>query len=155
MTEEMSLQDMLTELLRFYPILNRKKEDIARDMVTYRELILRAVYDTNKKYDWDKCLKHIQSTRTQRTFPAIADIIAALPYSVKYENLYQEKHIDPKEGALLVITLVSGLKYAFTFSGWEKSVSELKKHCKERFGDCEIKLYPKGTVLIGNEVVEP
>lgn len=146
----MSLQEMLEELLRFYPIKDRSKNDIAQDMVTYRELILEYVYSSNERYDWEKCLKYIQTHRIYKTFPSIPDILEALPYSLQQKKV--QKCVD--EGSLLVVTLPSGYTYEFTVSGIGRSIEDIKADIKRKFGQCEYKFYPKGTVIIGSKVFE-
>jgi hypothetical protein len=153
MNEEMNLQDMLSELLRFYPITNRKDEDIAKDMITYHECILENVYKSNQKYDWEKCLKYILTHRIYKTFPSIPEILEALPYSLKKEKAKSESCAD--EGFLLVVTLPNGYTYHFTVSSTGKPMSEVKSGLEKKFGQCSYKIYPKGTLIIGEQRWEP
>ena len=156
MSSDMSLQEMLEELLRFYPIANRKDEDIAQDLVTYRELILGEVYSSNEQYDWQECLRYIQKHRTYKNFPAIPDILEAMPHAIiKKETPFIVEDKDINEDKLLTVTLPSGFIYSFTFKTNGKSLKELKADARRRFGECEIKMYPKGSVLIGKEVITP
>ncbi|MCM1339406.1 MAG: hypothetical protein NC191_07020 [Muribaculaceae bacterium] len=147
----MTLQEMLEELLRFYPIQNRREEDIAKDLVVYRERILEFVYNSNEKYDWEKCLKYIQTHRTYKTFPAIPDILDALPHSYLAEK-YQP---CANEDSLLVVTLPTGYQNEFTVSSIGKPLKQLEDDIKRKFGECTYQLYPKGTVIIGGKIYLP
>lgn len=145
----MKLQEMLEELLRFYPINNRKEDDIAQDLVTYRELILEQVHKSNEEYDWTKCLKYIQTHRVYKTFPSIPDILEALPHSF-VDKKYQP---SPNEGALLVVTLPNGYQYKFTVSGRGKTFKQIENDIKRKFGECTFKFYPKGTIIIDDKIL--
>jgi hypothetical protein len=67
------------------------------------------------------------------------------------------KHYDisKDEGSLVLITLPTGIQYNFTVSGIGRSLGTIKQEIVDKYGDCKIEMFPKGTVIIGNQIIEP
>lgn len=143
----MQIWEFVRELAFFYP-LSGTDEHKNKIFDSYVEN-LEGIAITNKcEYDWKKALQTIQRTYTYSKFPPLADIIKVLP-QCKIIKPYQECR---GEGSLIVITLPTGLMQSFTVSGVGKSIDSFKEDIKQRYGTCDIKTYPKGSVLIGKEV---
>ena len=67
------------------------------------------------------------------------------------------KHYDEcvNEGSLIAITLPNGVIYDFTVCGIGKPLGVIKDEISKKYGSCTVKMYPKGTVRIGNKFVLP
>lgn len=146
----MKIWDFLGELALFYPL---KKEGEAREkLFSYYVENLEGICITKKEeYDWRKILMAIQRGYKKRDYPLLADIINFLPEG-KIEKQYQACR---GEGSLIVITLPTGQKYSFTVCGYGRSKDAIVEEIRTKYGACDISTYPKGSVLIGNTVVEP
>ena len=144
----MQIWEFVRELAFFFP-LSGSEEHQNRIFDSYVENLEGIVISNKCDYDWKKVLQAIQTTYTYQKFPPLADIIKCLPQG-KIFKTYKE---SADEGALIVITLPEGTIYSFTVSGIGKPLSCIKEEIKEKYGTCEIKTYPKGTLLIGKEII--
>lgn len=146
----MQIWEFVRELAFFFP-LSGTDEHKDRIFDSYVEN-LEGISISNKcEYDWKKVLQAIQRTYTYSKFPPLADIIKVLP-ECKIFKPYQECE---NEGGLVVITLPNGVKYDFIISGIGKPFETIKQEITEKYGNCDIQKYPKGTVIIGNQVFTP
>lgn len=146
----MKIWEFLEELEFFFNY-QGKEEDKNKIFSSYVEN-LEGISISNKcEYDWKKVLQTIQRTYTYSKFPPLADIIKVLP-ECKIFKPYQECE---NEGGLVVITLPNGVKYDFIISGIGKPFETIKQEITEKYGNCDIQKYPKGTVIIGNQVFTP
>ena len=146
----MKIWEFLEELAFFYPP-NIKDEDKKRLYSSYVENLEGIVISNKCEYDWKKVLQAIQRTYTFSKFPPLAEIIKVLPECVKVKP-YQESE---DEGALVVITMPNGVMYDFTITGFGKPLSQIKSEIVEKYGNVQVKTYPKGSVLIGKQVILP
>ena len=144
----MTIFEFLQELECFFP-LNETEETVRKRIVFYTEILEGEVKKTGKSYDYRQITRWFLKHYKYKTFPGLANIIEALTYGeVKTQSCKDE-------GALLIITLTSGLKYGFTVSPIGKSINELKADIMRKFGNCSFKFYPKGTVIIGDKIFLP
>lgn len=146
----MKIWEFLEELAFFYPP-NLKDEEKKRLYSSYVENLEGIVISNKCEYDWKNVLQAIQRTYTYSKFPPLADIIKVLP-ECKKAKPYQE---CADEGTLIVITLPTGVRYDFTVTSIGRTLSSIKEEIKDKYGDCEVQTYPKGTVIIGNTVILP
>lgn len=146
----MQIWEFVRELAFFFP-LSGNDEHKNRIFDSYVENLEGICISNKCEYDWKKVLQTIQRTYTYQKFPPLADIIKVLP-ECKIFKPYQE---CTNEGALVVITLPNGVRYDFTISAIGRSLDSIKGEIKDKYGDCEIKTYPKGTVIIGDKVFTP
>lgn len=146
----MQIWEFVRELAFFFP-LSGTDEHKNRIFDSYVENLEGICVNNKSEYDWKKVLQTIQRTYTYQKFPPLADIIKVLP-ECKIFKPYQECE---NEGSIIAITLSTGITYDFTVSGIGRPLESIKQEIKNRYGDCEIKTYPKGTVRIGNTFVLP
>jgi len=146
----MQIWEFVRELAFFFP-LSGTDEHKNKIFDSYVEN-LEGICITNKcEYDWKKVLQAIQRTYTYSKFPPLADIIKCLP-----EGKVIKSYVPTKdEGNLIVLTLPSGKKYYFTACGIGRTLQSYKEEITRKHGGCEIDVYPKGTVVIGNDIVLP
>ena len=138
----MQIWEFVRELAFFFP-LSGTEEHKNKIFDSYVEN-LEGICITNKcEYDWKKVLQTIQRTYTYSKFPPLADIIKCLPKGRIYKP-YKEC-VD--EGSLIVITLPDGRIYNFTVSGIGRPLSTIKDEILKKHGPCEVKTYPKGSVM--------
>lgn len=146
----MTIWDFLRELEFFYKYTGNDN-DKNRLFSSYVEN-LEGICITNKcEYDWKKVLQAIQKTYTYSKFPPLADIIKCLPEAKVIKSYVPSKD----EGNLIVLTLSGGKKYYFTSSAIGRSLDKVKEEITLKYGDCQVEKYPKGTVVIGNNIVLP
>jgi hypothetical protein len=89
----------------------------------------------------------------ERYFPDVSFIRDNLA-----KGLVQEKqNIPAQDGALLIVKLPDGRQYDFVIKSFgNRTVGGLKQKLREQFGEgFEMKLYPAGTVIIGDRVFLP
>lgn len=146
----MQIWEFVRELAFFFP-LSGTDEHKNRIFDSYVENLEGICISNKCEYDWKKVLQTIQRTYTYQKFPPLADIIKVLP-ECKIFKPYQECE---NEGALIVITLPNGMKYDFTVSGIGRHIETIKEEILKKHGDCDIKTYPKGTVIIGDKIFTP
>ena len=146
----MTIWEFLKELEFFYKYTG-SDNDKNRLFSSYVENLEGICISNKCEYDWKKVLQAIQRTYTYQKFPPLADIIKCLPEG-KIFKPYRE---CADEGTLIVITLPTGVIYSFAVSGIGRSFNVIKEEITEKYGDCDIKQYPKGSVLIGKQVILP
>lgn len=146
----MTIWEFLSELEFFYKY-SGSDNDKNRLFSSYVEN-LEGICITNRcEYDWKKVLQAIQKTYTYSKFPPLADIIKCLPEGKIYKTYTPCKD----DGSLLVVTLPDGRFYDFTICSIGKSLDSIKNEIIEKYGDCNIELYPVGTVRIGKKIFLP
>ena len=147
----MKLWEFIRELAFYFP-LSGTDEAKNKTFDMYVEN-LEGIAITNKcEYDWKKVLKVIQCTYTFKSFPSLADIIKVLP-ECRIIKPYKE---CKGEGSVIILTLPTGSKYLFVVSGIGRPITDIQAEIKEKFGsESKIEHYPKGTVLIGDEILLP
>lgn len=146
----MQIWEFIRELAFFFP-LSGTEEHKNKIFDSYVENLEGICISHKCEYDWKKVLQAIQRTYTYTKFPPLADIIKVLP-ECKIFKPYQE---CKDAGSLIALTLPNGITYDFTISGIGRPLENIKEEIKNRYGDCEIKIYPKGTIRIGNKYVSP
>lgn len=140
------LENFLIDLSEIFPI--EKNKNIEKVINEYTDYLLQ--FCLNKQIDFKKVKFAIYDKNKFNKFPDLTTLKECL--QVGEITQYQQcKH----EGALLVVTLPNGYKYEFTVSAIGKSIKEMKKSLKRRYGDCTIQFHPKGTVIIGDKIFQP
>lgn len=141
------IKDFLVKLNYLFPLEGKRIETVFE---TYTDILLE--HCLRKEYDFKKLLsRSVQEWKLTR-YPTVKFIIEQLPYAevVRYYSP------APDEGSLIVLKLPNGFAYTFTATNYAKSLKELMADCTKRYGECEIKIYPKGTIMIGNKkIIEP
>ena len=140
------IKDFLVKLNSIFPLECKRIEPVFE---TYTDIILGRCL--NKEYDFKKLLSLIAQNYKYTTFPNARFILEQLPYA---EIVHYEAPVANKD-FLIVLKLPKGVVYCFTVADTGRSVKELKADYMKKYGDCEIKMYPKGTLLVGNEIIEP
>ena len=145
----MNVYEFLEKLNKFFPSSDNK--DIFQERVTeYSKEILNIANGKNVEYDYDKIFSYFLKNYRYKTFPALADIVAALDNGIIHNDTG-----CPDEGKVIIATLPSGYKYLFEISGIGKPIEQIKASLFKRFGQCTVKMYPAGTYLIGNSIYVP
>lgn len=147
----MKIWEFVRELASFFP-LSGTDETKNKIFDSYVENLEGIVLTNKCEYDWKKVLQAIQRTYIYSKFPPLADIIKCLPEG-RIDKVYEPCE---NEGSLIVLTLPNGKKHYFTVCGMSKSLREIKEEILFKYGDYpKVEMYPKGTVVIGNDIVLP
>ncbi len=148
MTNKENLHKFLVDVSQIFPVqASRNKERVWEIASKY---LWEGIY--KKEINYDIALNWIIVNHKKNTyFPEITFIAEALKYA-EIKPFHRE---CADEGLLLVVTLTSGYQYKFTVSSIGKPIDVIKSSIKQKFGDCTYKFYPKGTVIIGNNVFMP
>lgn len=146
----MKIWEFLEELDFFFPS-NMKDENKKRLFSSYVENLEGIAIANKCEYDWKKVLQQIQCTYTYSKFPPLADIIKVLP-----ECIIVKPYIEcVGEGSPVVITLPNGVVYNFVISALGRSKETILDEIKTNYGYCDVKTHPKGTAVIGTQIVKP
>ena len=145
----MNLLDFLRELEGFYP-LNESEEKINKRLSSYVSILEKEITKRNKKYDFEKVLRNIQMSYKYKSFPSLPDILEFLNIG----ELKNVQHVQG-EGSLAVITLPNGAIYPFEIAPFGNEIEEIKKRISRVYGNYQLRTYPKGSVMIGTEIVTP
>lgn len=140
------MSEFLFDISQTYPIrggLNAEK--VLEDTRTY---LVGKCY--KKEFDFDKAKSLIFDEYKQKTFPLPKEILG---YLLQAEVKSYKECAD--EGDLIVITLPNGVIYDFTVCASGRNINTITDELKFKYGTFEIKQYPKGSVLMGREVVLP
>ena len=136
----------LFDIAQTYPIRSGlNAEQVIEDTRTY---LVGKCY--NKKFDFDKAKSLLFDDYKQKSFPLPKEILAYL-----MQSEIKNYHECENEGSLIAITLPNGITYDFTVCGFGRPLENIKQEIQNKYGDCEIKTYPKGTVRIGNKFILP
>lgn len=145
----MKLFEFLRDLEAFYP-LNESEEKVNKRLSSYVDILEGEIIKSGKAYDYEKVLKHIQMNYRYKQFPSLPDILDF----IKVGEIEEVTKCEG-EGSLVVVTLPNGYIYPFEVSGIGKPIEYYKDDITRKYGKCDIKVYPKGSVLIGREVITP
>lgn len=138
--------DFLMDISQTYPVVRGvNAEKVIEDARTY---LVGKLY--NKEIDFQKAKTMMFDTYDKRTFPE-----PKVLYNILYQCEVKNYDVSANEGSLVVITLPDGRKYNFTVSGIGRPLSTIKDEILKKYGGCEVKTYPKSTVMIGNKIFEP
>lgn len=140
------IAEFLFDIAQTYPIRSGlNAEQVFEDARTY---LIGKCY--NKDFDFNKAKSLLFDDYKQKSFPLPKEI---LTYLMQAE--IKNYHECENEGSLIAITLPNGITYDFTVSGIGRPLGVIKNEIHEKYGQCEIKTYPKGTVRIGNSFILP
>lgn len=139
------VSEFLFDIAQTYPVRGGNPDVVLEDTRTY---LVGYLY--NKDIDFVQAKKLIFDNYDSKTFPTPKVILSYLNQCEikKYEHCEDE-------GGLVVITLPNGITYDFTVSGIGRPLDDITNEIHEKYGKCDIKTYPKGTVRIGNTFVLP
>lgn len=145
----MKLFEFLRDLESFYP-LNESEEKVNKRLSSYVDILEGEILKSGKSYDYAKILKHIQMNYRYKQFPSLPDILDFMNVGEIRETTTCED-----DGCLVVITMPNGVMYPFEIASFGKPIDEVKKQIVEKYGNVQVKTYPKGSVLIGKQVILP
>ena len=140
------ISEFLFDISQTFPVrsgLNAEK--VLEDTRTY---LIGKCY--KKEFDFDRAKSLLFDDYKQKTFPLPKEILAYLMQS-EVKNYTRSED----EGCLVVATLPNGVMYSFEIAPFGRSAEEIKKQMVSNYGNVQIKTYPKGSVLIGKEVITP
>ena len=144
--------NFLIDLSCFFPF--SSKDDRDAKLKQYADYLTEKI--GTRKLDYKKLLHWIVDNRKgekERYFPQIDFIRNNL-----VKGLVQEKqNVPAQDGAPLIVKLPDGRQYDFVIKSFgNRIIGGLKKKLREQFGEgFEMKLYPAGTVIIGDRVFLP
>ena len=72
-----------------------------------------------------------------------------------YAQAQYKEYCENEIGRLVIATLPDGRMYSFEITTFGETLENIKKKMVHKYGNVQIKTYPKGTVLIGNKVFMP
>lgn len=139
------IKAFLTKLNLLFPLEGKRIEPV---LETYTDILLEKCLKT--EYDFKKLTSYIVQNYKYQSFPTAKYILDCLPMA-------EIRHFESvtNEGDVIIVTLPSGMMYSFTVTGYGKELRDIKNKLQFHYGKCEINRYPKGTVLIGDRVIEP
>lgn len=145
----MNLFEFLRELEAFYP-LNEAQEKVNKRLSSYVDILEGEIIKRGKKYNYEKVLKYIQMNYRYKQFPSLPNIMDFL-------NIGETRDVVnvKDEGCLVVMKIPQGRVYSFEIASFCKSIDEIKREASAKFGNAQISIYPKGSVLIGDKVITP
>ena len=148
-------EQFIEDLVLFFP--PEKKygtEETKKLLANYVENITYEIKLTRHKYNFTKLLLLIQREYKFKTLPSVNTILSFMPRAVINEPSAPE---TPQDGKLLIVKLSDGRQYDFVIKSFgNRTIGGLKKKLREQFGEgFEMKLYPAGTVIIGDRVFLP
>lgn len=73
----------------------------------------------------------------------------------EYAKAQYKEYCENEVGRLVVATLPDGRLYSFEITKFGDTFEEIKKKMVHKYGNVQIKTYPKGSVLIGEKVFMP
>ena len=146
-TTKNELEIFLEDLSVFFPIASTRDKD--RVIESYAEYLLQVCEFKNYKFSVIK--KWIINNYTKSGFPEVTFIRDALKQG-EIVNI----QTSSDDGKLAVVTLPNGQVYSFVITANAiRSISDIKEDVKRKYDTYpDVKIYPKGTVLIGNDVFE-
>lgn len=139
------IKAFLLKLSYLFPLDGKRLEPVFE---TYTDILLEKFL--KKEYDLKKLTSYIAQNYKFQSFPPVKFILECLPMA-------EIHHFNntANEGEVIIITLPNGIMYSFTVTGFGKDLNLIRYNLRESYGDCDIKRYPKGTVLVGTTVIEP
>ena len=139
--------DFLMDISQTYPI--RQGISAERVLEDARTYLIGKLY--NKEIDFQKAKTLMFDTyEKKKGFPE-----PRVLYNYLAQCEIKHYDISKDEGSLVLITLPTGIQYNFTVSGIGGSLGTIKQEIVDKYGDCKIEMFPKGTVIIGNQIIEP
>ena len=152
MTSVAEVSNFLIDLSCYFPFSSKADRD--RTLEVYSEYLHNKI--GSREFDFKKYLHWIVDNRRgekERFFPQIDFLRDNLA-----KGLVQEKQeVSKQDGALLIVKLPDGRQYDFVIKSFgNRTIGGFKKQLREQYGEgFEMKLYPAGTVIIGDRVFLP
>lgn len=148
MANKADLHQFLVDTAQIFPVQATRDKNRLWDLAS--NYLWARIY--KKEINYDKALSWlIDNLKKNSYFPDITTIAESL----KYGEVKPICESCADEGSLLVVTLPNGYTYHFTVSSTGKPMSEVKSGLEQKFGQCTYKIYPKGTLIIGEQRWEP
>ena len=148
MANKADLHQFLVDTAQIFPVQATRDKNRLWDLAS--NYLWARIY--KKEINYDKALSWlIDNLKKNSYFPDITTIAESL----KYGEVKPICESCADEGSLLVVTLPNGYTYHFIVSSTGKPMSEVKSEKKQKFGQCSYKIYPKGTLIIGEQRWEP
>lgn len=139
----MNISEFLYDISQTYPVSRGvNAEKVLEDARTY---LVGKLY--KKVIDFDRAKTLIFDNYDKKTFPEPKVLLG-------YLNQCELKNYTTTgdDGSLVVMTLPNGVMYSFEIAPFGKSPEDLKKEITYKYGNVQVRTYPKGSVLIGKEV---
>lgn len=146
----MNLFEFLRNLESFYP-LNEPEEKVNKRLSSYVDILEGEIVKSGKTYNFEKVLRTIQMNYRYKQFPNLPDILDFM----KLGEIKNTFDTCKDEGCLAVVTLPNGVIYPFEISPVGNQINDIKKKLTAVYGNYQLKTYPKGSVMIGTQVVAP
>lgn len=138
--------DFLMDISQTYPVLKGvNAEKVIEDTRTY---LIGKFY--NKEIDFDKAKTLLFDEYEKRIFPEPKTL-----YHYLSQCVINHYFVPEDNGCLVVMKLPQGRIYSFEVTSFGIPLEEIKKDAARRFGNAQISIYPKGSVLIDEEVITP
>lgn len=144
-----NLTKFLLEIENLYPIEAKRKDRVIQMSVDF---LLQFCLD--RKIDWKKAKDEVLNNYSYNKFPDLAFLRDCIVKSYVFET-----NIAKDEGCLVLMIMPDGYIYSFEITSFGHSIEELKQRInnrlKEQKKNCTVKIFPKGSTLIGNKVFIP
>ena len=138
------LEDFLIDLTDFYPIPSSK----SFDKVIALSIDYLLQFCLNKEIDFKKALNSIFDKYKFKSFPELSVIKESLLESeVKHYGYCKD------EGVLVVIEIPGIATYNFEISPMGRDLDTVKKEIISKYGNAKVSIYPKGTVMVGQQIM--
>lgn len=140
------ISEFLFDISQTYPVSRGvNAEKVLEDARTY---LIGKLY--KKEIDFEKAKTLIFDNYDKRTFPEPKVLYG-------YLNQCEIKNYatTEDEDCLVVVTLPTGVIYPFEVAPFGRSIGEIKSEIVSKYGNVQVRTYPKGSVLLGREVITP
>lgn len=136
----MNISVFLFDISQTYPVLRGvNAEKVLEDARTY---LVGKLY--KKEIDFDRAKRLIFDNYDKRTFPE-----PKVLYGFLSQCELKNYHTTADDGSLVVITLPNKAIYSFEVTSFGRNLEDIKKEIIHKYGNVQVKTYPKGSVLIG------
>ena len=141
-----NIGQFLADISQTYPVTRGVDEE--KVIENARVYLVGKFY--NKEIDFQKAKNLIFDNYDKRTFPE-----PKVLYGYLSQCEVKNYHSTADDGNLVVITLPNNMMYAFEITSFGHTIDEIKSSIIKKYGNVQVKIYPKGSVLIGRKVFTP
>ncbi len=153
------LKKFIKRLSEFYPLSSEQFENTESILQEYYITINNEIEKTQQEYDFDKLMEIVKKKYSYKTIPTIPIILAALPLAVKQTNMPLPTDVGKKIVVILTkIDKETGKKtktyqefIVCAFESANLNMKEKFKYLREKYDDVVVRIFPKGTVIMGRD----
>ena len=141
-----NIGQFLADISQTYPVTRGVDEEKAIENA--RVYLVGKLY--KKEIDFEKAKTLLFDNYDKRIFPE-----PKVLYGYLSQCEVKNYHTTADDGSLVVMTLPNGRIYSFELTSFGHTIEEIKGALIKKYGNVQVRTYPKGSVLIGRDVVTP